>query len=178
MPIPTNYDNLLLDRRCVAAYYHGTLENLLQEVHLAGHTEITLTDLTSRGEVMSDAWRVGDPDKTTCYLCDAHVEPGALCACYNTTMPKRHFNVNEPKLLARLAPYTIVETFICQECRSLGQVTAESALSSHQRNKRYKPRKFCADCYAKSHRFGKNDRKKVAPALLQQATESVVSGQA
>jgi hypothetical protein len=180
MPVPCHFDNLLLDRRCVAAYFHGTLPELHREVHLvAGCQQITLADLTSRAEVYTDAWRIGDPDKGNCYLCDSAVAPGTLCKCYDAIMAKRHVNVNEPRVLQKLHPETVVETFICCDCGTIASTIAKEALAQHKRGKGYQTRKFCSPCH-KVHRGNKPQHapKAPQPSLVQQAAESVVSGQA
>ncbi len=146
MSIPANYDNLLLDRRCVAAYFHGHMETLLKEVHLA-HSEITLEDLLDKAELYHEAWRVGDDSKTTCYVCRRDLTPGTLCRCFDHVVAKRHYNVNEPRILAKLEPDESVETYVCKGCGDLAHVTASGALNMHERFKTYKPRKLCWDCH-------------------------------
>lgn len=178
MPVPCHFDNIQLDRRCVAAYFHGTLPALLQEVHRAGCDTITLDDLTSRAEVYAEAWRVGDPDKADCYLCCQPVAPGALCRCYDAIMVKRHVNVNDIRVLQKLDPYTIVETYICTDCGSLAGMTAEAAVLSYKKSKRYVPRKWCGACHQHAHKPQRKPRPAQQPSLVQQATETVVSGQA
>ncbi len=182
MPVPDHFDNHTLDRRCVAAYYHGTLQALLQEVRFAGCMEITLDDLTSRAEVYTDAWRVGDPDKKTCYHCDRKVDPGKLCVCYDTVMAKRHVNVNDARVLQKLQPDTVVETFICHDCGTIARTIAKEALAQHKRGRGYQTRKYCSPCHKTSHRGPKHQHQQAPkaqqPSLVQQAAESVVSGQA
>lgn len=186
MPVPCDFDNITLDRRCVAAYYHGTLPDLYKSIQMVkGCKSITLSDLTSRAEVYTDAWRVGDPDKRCCYLCDREVEPGKLCACFDDVIAQRYVNVNEPRILQKLAPDTVVETFYCHDCGYITRVDAKDALAQHKRGKGYQTRKYCTPCYKAAHRGFKprglkpQHAPKVAqPSLVQQAAESVVSGQA
>ena len=182
MPVPCFFDNILLDRRCIAAYFHGTIAELHAEIHLVqGCQGITVADLMSRGEVMADAWRVGDPDKPNCYFCDAQIVPGTLCRCYDHVMSKRHFNVNDPRGLERLPAETVVETFVCGSCGHLDGVTAAVALKQHTHAGKYRGRKVCSACFLAQPRRpkGRKPHKPAeAPSLVQQASEAVVSGQA
>lgn len=178
MTVPNSIDSLLLDRRAVAAHYHGRLPELLAELHGAGHAEVTLGDLEARAEVMAEAWRVGDPDKGTCYLCRAETRMGALCACYDEVVAKRHYNVNEPKILARLAPETVVETIICQGCGDPAPVTAESALSSHTKNKAYRSRKYCRACFSQREKKPRHAKRDHTAPLMEAAQAATKSGEA
>lgn len=181
MPVPCDFDNILLDRRCVAAYYHGTLPELHKSFQtVKGCKSITLADLTSRAEVYTEAWRIGDPDKQRCYLCDHTVEPGKLCSCFDEVIAQRFVNVNEPRILQKLAPDTVVETFYCNDCGYIAYTHAKEALAQHKRGKGYQTRKYCGPCHKTSHRGHKPQQAPRAqqPSLVQQASEAVVSGQA
>ena len=176
MSIPANYDSHLLDRRCVAAYFQGRLEDLLREVHLSGHTEITLEDLHAKGELYHEAWRIGDDSKTTCYLCRQAVTPGTLCACFNLVVAKRHYNVMEPKLLQRLHPSEIVETYVCRACGDIAHVHARHAINSHRRHGRYQVRTMCPTCHRQSKAAGKDTHQ--LQQLVAEATATISTGEA
>lgn len=189
MTIPNQFDNITFDRRCIAAHFHGRLPELLAELHRTGHAEVLLTDLEARAEVVGEMWRVNDPEKTTCYGCRADVAPGALCDCYEAVTPGRKRNVNDAKLLAALAPTTVVEVYCCARCGDLDDMTAEDALGTHQRFGAYKPRKFCGTCFAeqkaetrprgrRGRRKGPPHAGKVPAAVLEAAALSVTSAQA
>jgi hypothetical protein len=179
MSIPANYDNLLLDRRCVAAYFYGHMETLLREVHLTGYTEITLEDLLGKAELYHEAWLIGDDSKTSCYLCRRELTPGKLCVCFDRVIAKRHYNVHEPRLLAKLAPDEIVETYVCKDCGELADTTAQSALSMHDRFKCYSPREQCRDCHKKRRpRKHRPPQQKLEQRLVADAEASMRTGEA
>ncbi len=146
MPITADQDCLVLDQRCVAAFYLGTEEALQRDLARAG-IDASLNDIRARAEVNTEAWRMNDLEKTSCYLCNSPRQPGSLCECFKAVMPTRYFNVNEKGLMKALPPTTVVETFVCDGCGCLDAVTAGTALRCHERAKRYVVRKKCAPCH-------------------------------
>lgn len=190
--VPNQFDNIDFDRRVVAAHFHGRLEQLLSDLHRAGHTDVQMTDLVSRAEVLAEMWRLGDPEKPTCYGCRSPVAPGRLCDCYEEVTPGRLRNVNDPKLLAALDPGTLIEVYSCVRCGELDGMSAQAALEAHQRFGSYRAHKFCRGCFLEQKgeprtrgRRGRRQKPqqpqpagKVTETVLEAAAQAVVSAQA
>ncbi len=158
MPITPDQDTLVLDRRCVAAFFHGTEEALRRTLAL-GSVDISLADIRVRAIANIDAWRMNDFDKTTCYLCSAPFTPGSLCACFQAVMPTRYFNVHDFDLLAKLPASTVVETFSCDKCGCLEGVTAEIAKKSCRATERYVARTTCTPCHKAAQAVAQNTKR-------------------
>ena len=57
------------------------------------------------------------PEKEDCYLCSRpprSASPGSQLS--DEVTPQRHHNVNDVRLLGKLAPETIVETYCREQC--------------------------------------------------------------
>lgn len=155
--IPAEHDSLILARRCIAARFHGTEAQLIDELGVAG-INLTMADVEDTAQFMGEAFRVFDPTKSNCYLCTSPVAQGKLCSCFDEVTPKRHYNVNDPRILAKLPPDTRVETFCCRQCAALDHVTAAVALTSHARNGHYKTRLYCGACFAEKKKAPRSKR--------------------
>lgn len=158
MTIPSEFDNLIFARRCVAAHFLGQEERLQKELSYAG-LEITIESLRTHAELWSAAFRQDDLSKHDCFVCGSERPPGTLCGCFREVMPTRYFNVNDAMLLTQLAPEEIVETYVCTCCGGLERVTAGQALRSHARTKAYVPRKKCEACFRATKRPGRKERR-------------------
>lgn len=151
MGIPADLDCLTFARRAAAAHFNGTIDQLLADFARAGDV-LNKEDVIAYAQLMSDTFRIGDAQKTHCYICDKKSEADKLCSCFDSVTPKRHYNVHNVQRLAELPPNTIVETFACEECALLGETTAEGALATHARHGEYKTHRFCSSCFDQKKR--------------------------
>lgn len=151
MGIPAELDCLTFARRCVAAHFNGTIDQLIADFARAGDA-LVKDDVVAYAQLMSDTFRVGDAQKTHCYVCSKPSVADKLCSCFDSVTPKRHYNVHNVNRLKELAPDTVVETFACEECALLGETTAEAALRTHERHGEYKTHRFCSHCFEQKKR--------------------------
>lgn len=146
MTIPESINTLHFTRRCIAAHFLGKESALVADFALVG-IDITEDDVRTNAEYGEAAFYVFDADKPNCYLCGKDRVHGTLCSCFGEVSPRRHFNVNDPRVLAKLAPETVVETYCCKQCAAIDHVDAAAALTSHERNGHYKARLYCGACF-------------------------------
>ena len=181
MTIKYDQDSLTLDRRCIAAHYNGELPQLVVELRHAG-VETSEEELKLRAQNMAEVFSVGCASRATCYLCGAMVDPHGICVCYDEVRTMRHVNVNSTKVLLDLPPTFVVERFCCTSCGDITAVTAEAAISSHEKNGEFRPRKFCRPCFkartTKPRRKAKAAKQNNHVDLLSLAQQQVSSGQA
>lgn len=194
--IPAKLDSLHFSRRCVAARFHGRIPQLVEALRIGGF-DVTETDIEDTAVFVGELLRFGDTEKEDCYLCSRPLEVGKLCSCFDEVTPQRHYNVNDVRLLGKLAPETVVETYCCEQCAKLDHVNAETALAIIKTHNAYKTRRYCGGCFEEKRRNraarprgGKKAAKQPAKQvpkqppkvpmlnLLELASASVRSGQA